>query len=228
MNNIIIITAPSAAGKTTLIKKYVSEHKNAEFCVSHTTRAKRGDEADGKDYHFIDKEKFNEMIVNGDFIEWALVHDNYYGTSSSEINKPLNDGNILILDVDVQGALLLKKRELEAKYIFIMPPSIEEIKERLRKRNTEPEESIKLRIWNAKREIEYSGEFDHVIKNEDLITAYKELEASINGEEIATVVEANVANTEPKISEKIDENILENKDDDISETAKIDSKLENK
>ncbi len=179
-NNIVVITAPSAAGKTTLIKKYVSNFDNVSFSVSHTTRNKREGEVDGVDYYFIDKEKFNEMIENNEFIEWASVHDNYYGTSLAEINKPLEKNNILILDIDVQGALFLKSREIKAKYIFIMPPSIEAIKERLIKRNTETEESLKRRIWDAKREMEYANKFDYIVENSDLEVAYENLVSIIN------------------------------------------------
>ena len=179
MSNIIIITAPSASGKTTLIKKYISNHPNALFSVSYTTRAMRDGEVDGKDYYFIDVSKFEEMISDDLFIEWAKVHDNYYGTAISELEKA-NDNQLLILDIDIQGALYLKKKNIEAKYIFIEPPSIDTLKERLVSRGTETEESIKLRIWNAKRELEYKDQFDVIIKNEDVDIAYKELEKIIN------------------------------------------------
>lgn len=179
MGNIVIITAPSAAGKTTLIKKYISLHRNAVFSVSHTTRIRRKDEVDGKDYHFIDEKIFNEMIENGDFIEWASVHGNLYGTSFSELKKA-EDDTTLILDIDVQGALYLKSIGIGATYIFVLPPSIEHLKERLEKRGTETEDSIKKRIWDAKRELEYEKEFDFVIVNRDLDNAYNELENSIN------------------------------------------------
>ncbi|MBW5409954.1 guanylate kinase [Brachyspira hampsonii] len=180
MSNIVVITAPSAAGKTTLIKKYMANHSNAVFSVSHTTRTKRENEVDGKDYYFIDKEKFEEMISEGDFIEWALVHDNYYGTSFKELEKADDENNILILDIDIQGALYIKEKGIDANYIFITPPSMEILKKRLEDRGTETEESIKLRIWNAKRELEYKGQFDIIIENDDIEEAYKKLEEAIN------------------------------------------------
>ena len=120
-----------------------------------------------------------EMISEDLFIEWAKVHDNYYGTAISELEKA-NDNQVLILDIDIQGALYLKEKKIEAKYIFIEPPSIDSLKERLISRGSETEESIKLRLWNAKRELEYKDRFDIIIKNEDIDTAYRELENTIN------------------------------------------------
>lgn len=180
MSNIVVITAPSAAGKTTLIKKYMANHSNAVFSVSHTTRQQRANEVDGKDYHFVDKEKFEQMISEGEFIEWASVHDNYYGTSFRELEKADNENNILILDIDIQGALYIKSKGIDANYIFITPPSIEELKKRLEARGTETEESLKLRIWDAKRELEYKDKFDIIIENTDIEEAYKKLEEAID------------------------------------------------
>lgn len=179
MGNIVVITAPSGAGKTTLIKKYLEEHPQTLFGVSHTTREKRAGETEGEDYYFIDKEKFEEMINEGKFIEWALVHERYYGTSFEEIDKAKKKKDILILDIDIQGALFLKEKGIKAKYIFIEPLSIEDLKKRLKSRGTEDEDSIKLRIWDAKRELEYKDKFDYIIKNEELEKAYKELEKAI-------------------------------------------------
>ncbi|WP_304332668.1 guanylate kinase [Brachyspira innocens] len=180
MSNIVVITAPSAAGKTTLIKKFLSNHPNATFSVSYTTRPQRPNEVEGKDYYFVDKEKFEQMINEGDFIEWASVHDNYYGTSFKELEKADDENVILILDIDIQGALYIKEKGIDANYIFITPPSIDELKKRLEERGTETEESIKLRIWNAKRELEYKDQFDIVIENNDIEEAYTKLEEAIN------------------------------------------------
>ena len=180
MGKIIVITGPSAAGKTTLIKKYISNHPEVLFAVSHTTREKRSGEIEGKDYYFIDKEKFEEMINEGKFLEWANVHEHYYGTSFEEIDKAKDKKSVLILDIDIQGALFLKKSGIKAKYIFIDPLSIEDLKNRLEGRKTEDEESIKIRIWNAKRELEYKDNFDFVIKNDEIEKSYKELEKAVN------------------------------------------------
>ncbi len=180
MSNIIVITAPSAAGKTTLIKKYMDNHNNASFSVSYTTRDKRVGEIDGRDCYFVDKEKFEQMISDGEFIEWALVHDNYYGTSFKELEKADDENKILILDIDIQGALYIKNNGIDANYIFISPPSMEILKKRLEDRGTETEESIKLRLWNAKRELEYKDQFDTIIENDDIEEAYKKLEEAVN------------------------------------------------
>jgi len=180
MTNMVIIAAPSAAGKTTLIKRYLESNKKAAFSVSHTTREKRKGEVDGEDYHFVSDEEFKVMILREDFIEWALVHDKYYGTSYAELDKVDGKKGVLVLDIDVQGAIFLKSRNIDAKYIFIMPPSIEELKNRLLERNTETEEELKKRIWNAKREIEYADKFDLIIVNNDLEKAYKELKKYID------------------------------------------------
>lgn len=180
MGKIVVITAPSAAGKTTLIKKYLENHPQTLFSVSHTTRDKRSGEIEGKDYYFIDKEKFEEMINEGKFLEWANVHEHYYGTSFEEIEKAKNKNDTLILDLDIQGALFLKENGIKAKYIFIEPVSIEDLKNRLQGRGTESEEDIKIRIWDAKRELEYKDRFDFIIKNEEIEDAYKELEKAIN------------------------------------------------
>ena len=111
MSNIVVITAPSAAGKTTLIKKYMANHSNAVFSVSYTTRPKRANEVDGQDYYFVDKEKFEQMINDGDFIEWASVHDNYYGTSFKELEKADDEDKILILDIYRYSRCIIYKKQ---------------------------------------------------------------------------------------------------------------------
>lgn len=179
MGRIIVVTAPSGTGKTTIIKDYRNKHNTALFSVSHTTRAKRDGEKDGVDYYFIDKDMFLEMIKSNKFVEWADVHGNYYGTSIDELSKA-EKGDLLILDVDVQGALALKNLNVDALYVFIKPPSIDVLKERLMQRKTETEDTIKLRVWNAKREMEYENIFDFVIINEDIIKAEKDFEYAIN------------------------------------------------
>ena len=120
------------------------------------------------------------MINEGKFLEWANVHAHYYGTSFEEIDKANDKKSVLILDIDIQGALFLKKSGIKARYIFIEPLSIDDLKNRLEGRKTEDEESIKIRIWNAKRELEYKDNFDFVIKNDEIEKAYKELEIAVN------------------------------------------------
>jgi guanylate kinase len=164
---IIVVTGPSGAGKTSLLKYLPPE----EFyiSVSHTTRPPRKDEINGKDYYFINKEKFLEMIKNGEFLEWVEVFGTYYGTAKSEIEKAFSQNKHLILDVEVIGATRMKSYfGNSAVFIFILPPSIEEIEKRLKKRGTEDENKIKERIQRAKEEIKFAGWFDYIIVNDDL------------------------------------------------------------
>lgn len=180
MGKIIVVAGPSGCGKSTLIKRLMKEIPSLSFSVSHTTRPIRDGEEEGIDYHFIDGDKFQEMIEKKEFVEWANVHGKLYGTSFAELNRfEETSGKHLVLDIDVQGAMALKDRKQEAKYIFIKPPSIEELKKRLEKRQSENEESLKLRVWNAKREIEYAQQFDNVIVNDELEKAYSEFKTVI-------------------------------------------------
>lgn len=182
MDNFIVITAPSGTGKTTLIKKYIECHKErVYFSVSHTTRRIRVSEVDGVDYYFISEDCFLKKIENDDFIEWARVHNNLYGTSFAELEKARALGKIFMLDIDVQGALNLMKKKVNAKYIFIMPPSIEELEKRLRCRGTDDDATIERRVNNAREEISKSSSFDYIVLNENLDKAYNELCYIIDG-----------------------------------------------
>ena len=179
MASIVIVTAPSGCGKTTLINGYIKKNKDVLFAISHTTREKRKDEEDGTHYHFVDVKIFEAMIQENKFIEWAKVHDNYYGTSKEELEKG-TENKTIILDIDVQGALALQKINVEALYIFIKPPSIKSLKERLIKRNSDKEDTIEKRIWNAKRELEYEYAFNTVIINEQLDKTQKIFDETIS------------------------------------------------
>ncbi len=167
MGFVIIVVAPSGCGKSTLIGEYIKNNKDTKFSISYTTRQKRGNEKDGVHYHFVDVDTFKQMIENGSFLEWAQVHDNYYGTSKNEI-ETLEDNQTLILDIDVQGAIAAQRLGIKALYIFIKPPSIESLKERLQKRASDTNDVIEKRLWNAKRELEYEYAFDTVIVNDEL------------------------------------------------------------
>jgi len=178
---IIVVTGPSGAGKTTLLKYLPSE----EFyiSVSHTTRSPRKNEIDGRDYYFISKKKFLEMIKNGEFLEWVEVFGTYYGTAKSEIEKAFSQNKHLILDIEVIGATRMKSYfGNSAVFIFILPPSIEEIEKRLRKRGAEDEDKIKERIQRAKEEIKFAGWFDYIIINDELEKAKDDLFSIIKAE----------------------------------------------
>lgn len=183
---LFVVSAPSGAGKTTLCNKLLQNFEDLIYSVSYTTRAPRFDEVDGKDYFFISVEKFKQMVDNDEFIEWAEVHGNYYGTSKKFIEENLKQGKNIILDIDPQGARQLKSKLDFGIYIFIIAPSMRDLKERLINRRTETEDKIKLRLNNAKKEIAYFRDYDYIIVNKDLISSYRELESIYIAEHLRT------------------------------------------
>lgn len=205
MGSIIVVTAPSGCGKSTLINAYMKADKNASFAISHTTRAMRGSEQDGVEYHFIDEPTFKQMIAGSEFVEWALVHDNYYGTSKQELES-VGDGKTLILDIDVQGAVALQKMNVEALFVFIKPPSIEDLKRRLVGRNTDTEDVIEKRLWNARRELEYAHLFHTVIVNSELEKAQKEFDEVISAYQQRVVQTAQAESVASSDNEKLSDN----------------------
>jgi guanylate kinase len=173
---LIIFSAPSGAGKTTIVKRLLKENLNLEFSISACSREKRHNEIHGKDYYFISAEEFKQHIANNEFIEWEQVYENsFYGTLKSEINRISTEGNNVLFDVDVVGGKNIKKMYGEkALSIFIMPPSIDALRERLVKRHTDSEESLKKRIAKAETELTYASEFDKIIINDQLEIAVNE------------------------------------------------------
>jgi guanylate kinase len=177
---IIVICAPSGTGKSTLINRLKADHPQLEWSVSCTTRPIRTGEVNGKDYHFITKDDFEKQIQSSDFIEWAKVHSNYYGTSKVFVSKGLKEGRQMLFDLDVQGADTIKKiYGKEAAVIFIEPPSIEELEKRLRLRGTDAESVILERIENARRELARKNDYDYLILNDDVEAAYKALNDAV-------------------------------------------------
>ena len=174
LGQLIIITAPSGAGKTTLIKKLLIDD-NYLLSVSYTTRSPRKGEINGKDYHFITEEEFLEKKDNDFFAEWALVHNHYYGTSKKDSYELIKTGKTVIFDVDYQGALNLQRTMPDALSVFILPPSLEILKERLINRKTDPEEVINLRLKNAQKEIYYAKHFDYLLINDKIEEAFRDL-----------------------------------------------------
>lgn len=203
-NFTIVITAPSGAGKTTIIHRALEEMEDIEFSVSATTRAARKGERDGIDYYFISQEEFCRQIGEDEFAEWAEVHGNLYGTQKKELDRIQNMGKIPLLDIDVQGCLSLKdKMGDSAVYIFILPPSMNVLEERLRKRGTDSCEQIELRLKTAVSEIAQYAISDYIIINEDLSEAVSAFGSIINAELHRTRRMATLAN---KISEVKNDN----------------------
>jgi guanylate kinase len=180
MNRLIVISAPSGAGKTTLCQRLLRDFSNLTLSISSTTRAPRGQELHGRDYFFLTREEFEEGIKAGKFLEWANVHGNYYGTSKTTIEAAFSSGKSVLLDIDVQGAASLRKAfPKESFSVFIAPPSLEVLEKRLRSRGTDSEETIQKRLRNAKKEMGEAGMFDHRIVNDDLDHAYEKLKEKV-------------------------------------------------
>ncbi|WP_163329217.1 guanylate kinase [Desulfurobacterium thermolithotrophum] len=179
---LIVISAPSGTGKTTLSHKLLETFPSMEFSISYTTRKPRKGEVNGRDYFFVDKETFKSMIKEGDFLEWAEVYGNLYGTSKSQVMKALEKGKDILLDIDTQGALQVKKNFPEAVLIFILPPSLRELERRLRKRGTDDEETIKKRLRIAREEIKKAFFYDYLLINDDLEVAFEKLRSIITAE----------------------------------------------
>ncbi len=178
---LIIVSAPSGAGKTSIVKALLSRNNNLEFSVSACSRQKREHEVHGKDYYFISTEEFRKKIKENEFVEWEEVYTgSYYGTLKSELERIWSKGNHVVFDVDVIGGLNIKKQyKSKALSIFIMPPSIEELKNRLIGRKTETPETLKKRINKAEYELQFAKEFDVKVVNDDLDRAISEAEKII-------------------------------------------------
>jgi guanylate kinase len=183
--SLFIVSAPSGAGKTTLCRKLVSSLPNLQFSVSYTTRQPRKGEVNDRDYTFINRQDFRLMADKGEFIEWAEVHGALYGTSRKRLEELLDSGNDVILDIDTQGAIQIKERYKEGIYIFILPPSLETLKERLKNRMTDSKEEIGKRLGRAIAEIKTFDKYDYVIINDILEDALMEFEALVISQRVS-------------------------------------------
>lgn len=177
--NLYVIAAPSGAGKTTLVKTLVDSLQNIQVSISHTTRPIRPAELDGVNYHFIARDEFKRMIDHHDFLEYAEVFENFYGTSRSWVEKTLKNGIDVILEIDWQGAQQIRKLFSECTSIFILPPSMEELSHRLRQRNQDKPEIIEKRLADAQETISHIDEFDYIVLNDDFKTALHDLKSII-------------------------------------------------
>jgi guanylate kinase len=173
--HLFIIAAPSGGGKSTLCREVLKRFSDMRYSVSYTTRKRRRGEQDGVDYHFIGKRDFKSGIKTGKWAEWAVVHGNYYGTAADFLADGLADGRDILLDLDIQGTRQILARYPDSVAIFILPPSLEVLRNRLEARGTDSPESITIRLKNAEKEIAQQDLFQHIIINEQLSKAVQEL-----------------------------------------------------
>jgi guanylate kinase len=184
MTTVFIISAPSGSGKSTLVSRLLEKLEGLTFSVSYTTRKPRGNEIDGEDYHFINHTEFERLIESDEFLEHANVFGNYYGTHIGELELARQTGKDLVLDIDVQGAAQLKKRIPDAVTIFVLPPSREELEQRLRARSQDSDEVIRRRLADAAEEIRKYHQYDYVLINEDLDLATENLMSIVRAERV--------------------------------------------
>jgi len=183
---LFIVSAPSGTGKTTLCKKLVLSMPNLHFSVSFTTRDPRPGEVHDRDYTFISRDEFLAMVDRGEFVEWAEVHGALYGTSGMRIEESLNKGIDVLLDIDTQGAAQIRRAYQEGVYIFIVPPAMQILKQRLEQRMTDSEEQVDERLKKAVLEIKSYPLYDYVIINDKIDNAFKQLEAIIIAQKVST------------------------------------------
>lgn len=178
---LLILSAPSGTGKTTLARRLVASRPGALFSVSYTTRAPRGGEQEGADYHFVDEQRFREMIAKGEFLEWAQVHDHHYGTPRSALSS---GASLVVFDIDVQGGESIKKQHPDAVRALVLPPSLGELERRLRARSTDSDVTIRRRLHAARIEIRLAlaAGYEYWVVNDALDSAYADLEAIVRAE----------------------------------------------
>ncbi len=180
---LIVLSSPSGGGKTTIYRAILERHPEYKYSVSATTRPRRGEEQNGIDYFFLSDEEFLEKIDSGEFVEWAFVHGYRYGTLKSTVKKALSEGDVLLFDLDVQGADAMKKTfPDEVVNIFILPPSREELRKRLTARKTDQPDVINLRLRNAEGEVKKAINYDYIVINDDLNTAINQVDSIVTAE----------------------------------------------
>lgn len=189
---VFVVSAPSGAGKSTLINLLMDQVDGLVFSISHTTRAPREGERNGVHYHFVDRARFEKMTSQGEFVEWAEVHGNLYGTSVAELTSRLNRGLDVVLDIDVQGALQVAEKIDSAVLIFILPPSMEELRKRIESRGLDSIGDIDKRLKNARGELSKIGEYDYAVINDDLQCAVNKTAAIVTAERLKVSRQINL------------------------------------
>ena len=176
---LFVVSAPSGAGKTTLCKEVVKYIPNLQHSISYTTRVARLTEMNGTDYHFVSVEEFKKMITEDEFVEWAIVHGSYYGTSKKDLNNLLDNGIDVVLDIDSQGANQIKKKFSNGAFIYVLPPSFEDLKQRLTIRKGDTPDEIMRRLKMAREEVKEYRIYDYLIVNDDFVIALERLKSII-------------------------------------------------
>ena len=182
--NLYVVAAPSGAGKSSLVKALMEVDAGVKASISHTTRAPRGQEVDGREYFFVDNATFDTMVANQDFLEWAQVHGNRYGTSRQAVEQRLSEGGDVLLEIDYQGALQIKQIFPHAVLVFVLPPSWEELRSRLQRRGEDSAETIEQRLVNAEQEMAQAVKFDFVIINELFERALFDLKSIVHAQRL--------------------------------------------
>ncbi|MFL5355663.1 guanylate kinase [Archangium sp.] len=180
---LLVLSAPSGTGKTTLARRLLGELPDSLFSISVTTRKPRGREQDGVDYHFVDVTAFQERIERGEFVEWAEVYGHFYGSSQAVVDEARERRGVAIFDIDVQGGLAIKRKNPDTVLVFVVPPSMEELERRLRDRGTDAEDTIRRRMLAARSEIERGvASYDYIVVNDDFERAYRDLHSVVVAE----------------------------------------------
>ena len=182
--NLYVVAAPSGAGKSSLVKALMEVDAGVKASISHTTRAPRGQEVDGREYFFVDNATFDTMVANQDFLEWAQVHGNRYGTSRQAVEQRLSEGGDVLLEIDYQGALQIKQIFPHAVLVFVLPPSWEELRSRLQRRGEDSAETIEQRLVNAEQEMAQAAKFDFVIINQLFERALFDLKSIVHAQRL--------------------------------------------
>ena len=182
--NLFVVSAPSGAGKSSLVKALIEADARVRPSVSHTTRAPRGQERDGREYFFVSDGQFDALVADNRFLEWARVHGNRYGTARASIETSLAEGCDVMLEIDWQGALQIRQRFAGAILIFVLPPSLDELSARLTQRGEDAPETIALRLQNAERELAQTRHFDYVIINDSFKRALSDLQTIVHAQRL--------------------------------------------
>ncbi len=181
---VFVMSGPSGTGKTSILRKLLQDTESLDFSVSYTTREIRPGEIEGEDYFFVSEKDFKSLIERGEFLEWATVHGNFYGTSRTFVENTISKGRDILLDVDVQGAISIMKKLEDAVYVFVAPPSYEELERRLTSRGTENSSSLKTRLENARWELEQMKLFQYLIINNDVCKSVNQFKAIIEASKL--------------------------------------------